>query len=276
MDSKFYKYCAVPLCHNTTIRTPQKLFVHVPKQKEIRKQWFQLARRDKPLTAQNVYYCEDHFDMPNDMENFMEYHIMGTTSQIRMKPGCLPTKFHCQPDRKRVSVLNKPTTAKRQRKYLIEECLKKEEDSVVLQRNDESSEVPSGSSEVQQPEVQQQPTGDKKINIGVQFNFRSKYRSKYTQTELNLRTKQTSPIKISSTSVSTSPFKIYPLKPNVKAKPSRSNAQKLFKECDGSDRTRSSKPLDVIHADVCGPMEITSIGGSSKQQHLRKMMSQSQ
>ncbi|GBP81290.1 Retrovirus-related Pol polyprotein from transposon TNT 1-94 [Eumeta japonica] len=26
--------------------------------------------------------------------------------------------------------------------------------------------------------------------------------------------------------------------------------------------TRSSKPLDVIHADVCGPMEVTSIGGS--------------
>ncbi|KAJ8711665.1 hypothetical protein PYW08_006955 [Mythimna loreyi] len=44
----------------------------------------------------------------------------------------------------------------------------------------------------------------------------------------------------------------------------------------GHAGTRSSKPLDVIHADVCGPMEITSIGGSSKQQHLRKMMSQSQ
>ncbi|GBP95835.1 hypothetical protein EVAR_97471_1 [Eumeta japonica] len=31
----------------------------------------------------------------------------------------------------------------------------------------------------------------------------------------------------------------------------------------GHAGTRSSKPLDVIHADVCGPMEVTSIGRSS-------------
>lgn len=63
MNSKFYKYCAVPLCQNTTIKTPQKLFVYVPIQKEIRKQWFRLARRDKPPTSKNVYFCEDHFDV---------------------------------------------------------------------------------------------------------------------------------------------------------------------------------------------------------------------
>lgn len=74
-----------------------------------------------------------------------------------------------------------------------------------------------------------------KINTGVQVDIRTKYRSKCTQTELILRTKQTSPIKIPSTSVSTSPFKINQLKPNVKAKPSLLNLQNLFEERDLSD-----------------------------------------
>lgn len=88
------------------------------------------------------------FQMPNDMENFMEYHITGSVSQIRMKPDCLPTKFHCQPDRKRTSDLSRPTAVKRQRKSLIEECLKDKDQNqgLVLQRCDECNEVPSGSS----------------------------------------------------------------------------------------------------------------------------------
>lgn len=40
------------------------------------------------------------FQFPNDMDNYMEYHVMGSVShQVRMKPGCIPTKFECQPDR---------------------------------------------------------------------------------------------------------------------------------------------------------------------------------
>ncbi|CAB3258856.1 unnamed protein product [Arctia plantaginis] len=34
-----------------------------------------------------MYFCEDHFDLPNDMINYMEYHMKGTVSQVRMKPG---------------------------------------------------------------------------------------------------------------------------------------------------------------------------------------------
>lgn len=63
MGSKSYKYCAVPLCHNTTIKTPQKLFIYVPTQKERRKEWFRLARRGKAPVGRNIYYCEDHFDV---------------------------------------------------------------------------------------------------------------------------------------------------------------------------------------------------------------------
>ena len=44
-----YKWCFVPKCKNTTIKTPTKLFFPVPKNNELRKQWFQSARRiDEP------------------------------------------------------------------------------------------------------------------------------------------------------------------------------------------------------------------------------------
>lgn len=55
----------------------------------------------------------------------MEYHVMGYVSQVRMKPGCLPTKYHCQPDRrKRTSntTAERSYIVKKQRKSIIEEC----------------------------------------------------------------------------------------------------------------------------------------------------------
>lgn len=56
------------------------------------------------------------------MDNYMEYHIMGSVSKIRMKPGCIPTKFECQADRrKRASdITERPYTLKKQRQELIE------------------------------------------------------------------------------------------------------------------------------------------------------------
>ena len=39
--------------------------------------------------------------MPNDVKNYMEYHLMGSVKQIKMKPGCIPTKYQCQPDRRK-------------------------------------------------------------------------------------------------------------------------------------------------------------------------------
>lgn len=35
------------------------------------------------------------------MENYMHYHVMGSVSQVRMRTGCFPTKFECEPDRKK-------------------------------------------------------------------------------------------------------------------------------------------------------------------------------
>ena len=53
----------------------------------------------------------------------MKYRVMGSVSQIRMKRGCVPLKFECQPDRrKRRSDTNeRQYIVKKQRKELIED-----------------------------------------------------------------------------------------------------------------------------------------------------------
>ncbi|KAL0840034.1 hypothetical protein ABMA28_015358 [Loxostege sticticalis] len=64
MNSKVYKWCAVPQCKNTSITTPNKVFVHVPYKKIIRDKWLKLARRNPNDVKTNspLYFCEDHFD----------------------------------------------------------------------------------------------------------------------------------------------------------------------------------------------------------------------
>lgn len=60
-----YKTCAVPMCKSTTIKCPNKLFIHVPKCPKRRKQWIQLTRRDPQFTSDKsaIFFCEDHFDV---------------------------------------------------------------------------------------------------------------------------------------------------------------------------------------------------------------------
>jgi len=65
MNPNVYRWCAVPKCSNTSIKTPNKIFVHVPKVIKIRNMWLRLAKRDPvPLSPNSVlYFCEDHFDV---------------------------------------------------------------------------------------------------------------------------------------------------------------------------------------------------------------------
>ncbi|RVE42575.1 hypothetical protein evm_012772 [Chilo suppressalis] len=78
-----------------------------------------------------MYFCEDHFNLPNDMLNYTEYHIMGKVSQVRMKPGCTPSKFECQEDRKKrtCSSTVRPYILKKQRMMTIAECLNEADES---------------------------------------------------------------------------------------------------------------------------------------------------
>lgn len=56
------------------------------------------------------------------MENYMQYHVMGSVHQVRMKRECLPTKFHCQSDQKNT------TSDAEQRMNLLEEFEKEMEE----------------------------------------------------------------------------------------------------------------------------------------------------
>ncbi|XP_065172135.1 uncharacterized protein [Atheta coriaria] len=121
-----YKWCGVPHCGNTSKKTPNKLFVFVPQKKSIRDKWLELAKRDSfvIMATTHLYFCEDHFDLPNDMENYTEYRVMGSVSQVRMRAGCMPTKFECQPDRRRRAgnERTRPLVVKRQRLEAIADC----------------------------------------------------------------------------------------------------------------------------------------------------------
>lgn len=70
--------------------------------------------------------CYVFFQLPNDMENYMEYHVMGTVLQVRMKPNCIPTRFQCQADqRKQTSdTLDRSYIDKKHRKMLVTSSLK--------------------------------------------------------------------------------------------------------------------------------------------------------
>ncbi|XP_050360019.1 uncharacterized protein LOC126779895 isoform X2 [Nymphalis io] len=148
MNSKVYKWCVVPLCKNTSISTPNKLFVYVPNKKIVRSKWLKLARRNPGDVSTNssIYICEDHFDLPNDMENYMQYHLMGSVSRVRMKPGCIPRKFDCQTDCKtRISTeAERPYITKTRKMMVLEECEK-------LLKEDTPLEAPECSASQQNP-----------------------------------------------------------------------------------------------------------------------------
>ncbi|GBP90073.1 hypothetical protein EVAR_27061_1 [Eumeta japonica] len=56
---------------------------------------------------------------------------MGKVSQVRMRPGCTPSKFGCQEDRRKraCSSTERPYIVKKQRMEIIAECLNEPEQS---------------------------------------------------------------------------------------------------------------------------------------------------
>lgn len=73
---------------------------------------------------------------------------MGSVSQVRMKPGCLPKKFTCQPGRKTQTseTTERPYIAKKRRMMVLEECEKQFEERSIVTEPSNSKEIASCSS----------------------------------------------------------------------------------------------------------------------------------
>ncbi|KAF5306119.1 hypothetical protein FQA39_LY09097 [Lamprigera yunnana] len=86
------------------------------------------------------------YQLPNDMENYMKYHLMGSVSQVRMKPGCIPTKFACQPGRKTGTSVERQYIRKKRKMMAIEECEKQLEESNRVTEHFDFEDIASRSS----------------------------------------------------------------------------------------------------------------------------------
>ncbi|XP_071650661.1 uncharacterized protein [Temnothorax longispinosus] len=85
-----YKSCFFRKCGNTTITTPTKSFLPVPKGKA-RKQWIKIIRGDGREFSQQsaLYCCEDHFNLQEDLENYTRI-LLDPSANVRLRKGALP------------------------------------------------------------------------------------------------------------------------------------------------------------------------------------------
>ncbi|KAK9876433.1 hypothetical protein WA026_012746 [Henosepilachna vigintioctopunctata] len=81
---------------------------------KIRKKWLKAMKRLDPFGDKSkVNCCEDYFDIENDMENYIEYKLVG--GKLQLKKGIVPHKFTCQEesnDKPERSTVKKPNLTK--------------------------------------------------------------------------------------------------------------------------------------------------------------------
>lgn len=68
METKtsYFKYCIVPVCKNTTVKVPDKIFIILPEDKIRRSKWLKACRRnekDISQSSKSLHVCEDHFNV---------------------------------------------------------------------------------------------------------------------------------------------------------------------------------------------------------------------
>ncbi|KAJ8975801.1 hypothetical protein NQ317_005183, partial [Molorchus minor] len=93
-----YKYCLAPGCKSTSVSTPDKLFISLPRDTNSRKLWQKAMHRkafvsDKGTPISTL--CFSLFQLETDIENYMQIKLMHNV-KIRMKPGVVPHIFDCQ------------------------------------------------------------------------------------------------------------------------------------------------------------------------------------
>ncbi|KAI4460424.1 thap-type zinc finger superfamily [Holotrichia oblita] len=80
-----YKYCAVPMCQSSTVNSPDKKFITIPRDVTRRKKWFTAMGRYKPLADKTTgYCCCDHFDV-FCLYNYNKDYLMGDIKDVEVK-----------------------------------------------------------------------------------------------------------------------------------------------------------------------------------------------
>ncbi|XP_041986258.1 uncharacterized protein LOC121738345 isoform X1 [Aricia agestis] len=269
-----YKWCAVPECKNTSLKTPEKIFVSVPTNPKRRKMWLQLARRDPKsvLSHSNIFMCEDHFDIEKDTTNYLKYK-MGFSQKIFLTDEAVPTKFHCQEDRKRrlspQAGPSRDTSLKRQRKSLVAECLEsqsttetdvesmnQQHDSIIVQDTVMLEEIPKTLDKETSTETV--VTVEKSVQVTTKVT--KHFRSKAVQVRSQNKSISTSPSKVCTTSSFTSPLKIEP----YRLHPSHSGAVNAVKKKIILEDERSDSEISCLESGHLSPFVLTSTSSSSK------------
>ncbi|KAJ8976202.1 hypothetical protein NQ317_018868 [Molorchus minor] len=139
----YYKYCIVPQCKNTSTNAPEKLFISLPSDIKLRRAWQRAMRRTDLVSDKGTRFCcQDHFNVEEDIENYIYIKIM-KCEQIKLKPGVIPHIFDCQKKRSTLHTSKpRPLTQKKEQKAMIKELLcdnlenedNKEEESKIQER----------------------------------------------------------------------------------------------------------------------------------------------
>uniref|UniRef100_A0A8D8V2M4 THAP-type domain-containing protein n=1 Tax=Cacopsylla melanoneura TaxID=428564 RepID=A0A8D8V2M4_9HEMI len=204
-----YRYCVVPMCQNTSTTTPDKVFLTVPMEEKRRKQWFVAMRRSdflQPKTA--AYICADHFDLENDMENYIRWTLQPRT-HIILKPGVCPHKFECQAMRTEMHPIRRPRNLlsmrkeEEERKRMVEEMIDIEDSEEIVDDPDLmlveevlnepfDPEVPSTSTQETSTSRQETSTSDKGTQVRMKVHH---FRSTHVQCSVKCEDKsvQTNP-----------------------------------------------------------------------------------
>ncbi|KAH0557618.1 hypothetical protein KQX54_009259 [Cotesia glomerata] len=220
---KSYRSCFVPLCTNTTKATPDKMFLNVTQDDKRRNKWFQAVHRDNPKSKSNFFCCEDHFDLKDDMENYIYYTTIGGKAKIKI--DVVPHKLDCQPNRKRqgTTTVLRPAAEKRRRQQIIQEILNEPSENMEIGNLSEPNIdavsaytvenigvdfAPSNVTPGQKVTVETQ-TNINHRTVAIQVNSRPKYRSVSVQCKiLSIGIDEScSSIKTGSISTATSPIK---------------------------------------------------------------------
>jgi len=84
------KRCCVPYCKNVQ-EISKKQFFKIGANLQGRQDWPSSIGKLIAAKSQMLYCCEDHFDLPNDAENYIRYkYVPGT--KLKLRPNVLPQK----------------------------------------------------------------------------------------------------------------------------------------------------------------------------------------